>query len=558
MKEILEKFNKLFLDKKYSELILLIEKSIKLKPPRILNILAVTRLLNSRDKNSFILAINEFEEAYLKEPDTQVGFEGLKNYINAVVDFYEFHDVNDKSIDFKILFKNALKYFVKAEKFFGYESKLFIAMVRIYKRLNQLDKILYCYKKLSDNNDLDSDTLSSWIFYNSYGYGWQQKDYLFYSKLLNNYLTKYSSDELCQFTSQNNTKIKVGFLSSHFHKYHSVAYFLRTILENYDASKFEIYLYLNHKIEDQGTEHFKNLVKKFINVSSLNDLEAINLIRKDNLNIIFDLEGITSTNRISLFKNRIAMKQISWLGYLNTLGIDEMDYIMVDPNLIFQGEQNLYSEKVIYLPKIWSCHPGFQFKRIENPPPYQKNKFITFGSFNNFIKINDKVVDVWCEILKNLDNSKLILKSSSKGEKDRLEKIFIKNSVNDFVVFVDATKKFKDHLDLYKKIDIALDTFPYNGVTTSFEAIWMGVPVLTMKGFNFTSRCGESINKNIGLEQLIAKNEKDYILKATNLANDKIDLLKLRKKVFEEALKSPLFNVRQFSKDFFNSLESLT
>ena len=106
-------------------------------------------------------------------------------------------------------------------------------MVRIYKRLNQLDKILYCYKKLSDNNDLDSDTLSSWIFYNSYGYGWQQKDYLFYSKLLNNYLTKYSSDELCQFTSQNNTKVKVGFLSSHFHKYHSVAYFLRTILENY-------------------------------------------------------------------------------------------------------------------------------------------------------------------------------------------------------------------------------------------------------------------------------------------------------------------------------------
>ena len=554
MKEKFEKLNKLFVEKKYSELIFLIESSFDQKTSRLLNVLAVARLLNNKNQKSFILAINEFKEGYTQEPKSQIGLECLKNYINALVDFYDQKNISDNSLNFLNLFNDALDFLDKAHKHFGYDPKLISATARIYKRLNDIDKTLYYYSILSEKGDLNSTTLSSWIFFNNYTNSWTQKDYFKYSKLLDNCLIKYPEENLIQLKKQNYSKIKIGFFSSHFHRNHSITYFLKTILENYDFNKFEIYLYLNNKFEDEGTKYLQNLVFKFKNIFFLSDVEAINSIRSDNLDFIFDLEGITSSNRITLFKNRLAFKQVSWLGYCNTLGIAEMDYILTDPNLIFSNEAEFYSEKIIYLPNIWNCHSGFNFSRTENITPYVKNNYITFGSFNNFNKINDRVINVWSQILKRVNNSKLILKSSSKVETDRLKNIFKQNSVLEAVKFLDPKKEFKDHLYLYRNIDIALDTFPYNGVTTSFEAIWMGIPVITMRGFNFNSRCGESINKNIRMEKLIANNDKDYISKAINIGNNRTNLLDLRKEIFENSLNSSLFNVKDFAYHFYSTL----
>ena len=268
--------------------------------------------------------------------------------------------------------------------------------------------------------------------------------------------------------------------------------------------------------------------------------------------------GYTSFQRIELFKNRMAKKQIIWMGYCNTTGLKNMDYIISDPNLIYPNEQNLYSEKVIYLPKIWNAHCGFDFERKENPPPFIKNKYFTFGSFNNFDKINPDVVSTWSKILKKSDNSKLVLKTSSKRlATKRLKELFKKNDVLDSIQFIGKVPELKDHLDNYNEIDIALDTFPYNGVTTSFEAIWMGVPVLTMAGYNFNSRCGESINKNLNMEYLIAKDEKEYVSKAVSLFNDRDKFLNIRKSLFLNAIKSPLFDGKKFSENFFSSLREI-
>ena len=132
-----------------------------------------------------------------------------------------------------------------------------------------------------------------------------------------------------------------------------------------------------------------------------------------------------------------------------------------------------------------------------------------------------------------------------------------KKGVLDSVIFHKRFENKKDHLNLYNEIDIALDTFPYNGVTTSFEAIWMGVPVLTMAGYNFNSRCGESINKNLKMEQLIAKNEEEYVSKAVTLSNDREKFINLRKSIFQDALKTPLFNKENFSNFFFKALEEI-
>ena len=200
-------------------------------------------------------------------------------------------------------------------------------------------------------------------------------------------------------------------MSSDILEGHSITYFLKTILSNYDKNKFEIILLLNNPKEDQSTENFKNLADKTINIANLNNVDALNQVRELKLDIMVDLMGYTSTQRLELFKNRMAKKQIIWMGYCNTTGLKNMDYIISDPNLIYSNEEKFYSEKVIYLPKIWNAHCGFDFERKENPPPFIKNKYFTFGSFNNFDKINPDVVSTWSKILKKINNSKLSFKN---------------------------------------------------------------------------------------------------------------------------------------------------
>ena len=160
-------------------------------------------------------------------------------------------------------------------------------------------------------------------------------------------------------------------------------------------------------------------------------------------------------------------------------------------------------------------------------------------------------------ILKKVKNSKLILKTSSAVSQELYEKKFKKYDILSSIIFLNYNKNFDDHLSQYKKIDIALDTFPYNGVTTSFEAIWMGVPVITMQGYNLNSRCGESININAQFASLIAQDKEDYIKKAISLAQDEKDLTKIRKNIYENALKTPLFDKKKFSDEFFSNLEKI-
>ena len=175
---------------------------------------------------------------------------------------------------------------------------------------------------------------------------------------------------------------------------------------------------------------------------------------------------------------------------------------------------NFILKKILFLPNIWNCHSGFSILRKENPAPLIKNKHITFGSFNNTNKISDEVVSVWSNILKSTNNSRLIIKSSHIYSDKILKEKFEKNKVSNQIIFLDRKNSFKEHIDEYKKIDLVLDTFPYNGVATSFEAIWMGVPILTLKGFNPNSRAGESINKNLNMNYLIAENKKRLCTKS--------------------------------------------
>ena len=557
MDEKLLKLSSLFKEKKYDELIFFIQSSFQNKSSQILNLLGVARLFNNKDKSSLILALSDFKQAYLKEKTTNFGLEALINFINTAADLYTMQSPLEDSINDSSIFLNQTNdLFKEAEINFGYNEKLVSSIIRVYQYQGNLNKTLFYLKKQFEKGDLNLSRFALWIFSNNYKKSWTQAEFLKYSKLFSDKIENFNPNNLVELNKKKNSKIRIGFLSSEILKKHSITYFLETIFKNYNKDKFEIYLYLDNPIEDTNTNEFKSLAKKSINVSNLEDIEAFNLIRGDSIDIMFDITGVTSFNRVSLFKNRLAPKQISWLGYCNTSGLDNMDYLIADKNLIYEDEKNSYSEKIIYLPNIWNCHSGLNSVRSPSVPPFLKEKNITFGSFNNFNKINDRVINVWSQILLKVKNSKLILKSSLKIDKSFLKKEFEKYGVTDSIIFLEK-RKLESHYNLYKKIDIALDTFPYNGVTTTFEALSMGVPVITMMGYNFNSRCGESIIKNLGIENLIANNEDDYILKAQKMAKDNEKLLELRKKIYDISHETPLFDTKQFSQDFFSILEKI-
>ena len=552
---------KLFIEKKYEDIISIIENNIpeKQRNAAIINLLGVCRLSKKKvNKEDLVSATNDFQKSYLKEKEIKESLQGFKNFINASIRLFDFENSEKNHQNSIFYFENALNFFEQNKNYLGKEESILVLLTRVHKRLNNLDKVRFYLGELINNKFHSPQNICNYIYYNCFSKDWSQLEFLRYGKLLQQNLPIYPKNKLISSNYFKNKKIKIGFLSSDIINNHSVTYFLKTVINNYDKNNFQIYLYLNNKkiYNDETTQFFIDNVDNSHNISDLNDIDAINLIRNDKIDILKDLMGITSDSRLQIIKNRVASKQILWCGDCNTTGVDEMDFIIADKNLIYECEHNLYREKILYLPNIWNCHSGINFKRSFNVAPSTQNNNITFGSFNNFNKISDNVIKTWSEILKTVKNSKLILKSSSPTMKSSLSNKFEKENVLESIEFEPHVKNFDEHMRHYKKIDIALDTFPYNGVTTSFEAIWMGVPVLTMQGYNFNSRCGESINKNLNLNCLIAKDEQDYILKAKEFSNyDKLS--KIRKKIFDDAFLSPLFDEKNFSKDFFNLLKSV-
>ncbi|MDC0372273.1 hypothetical protein OAN04_00885 [Candidatus Pelagibacter ubique] len=533
----------LFLKKNYEEVIVFIENNFSNieQTSEILNILGVSKLQKKNSSNFDLLsAIENFRDCYLKEKNTNQGIEGLLNFIASSNKANQYED--------------SIRYFKETELTLGYIPKLFLAIVNVYKILNDIESVIYYLKKIMKKEGMRNEVLQRYIYFNGYLNKWSQKDFFENTIKLEEILPQYNCSKI---NIQKIRKIKLAFLSADIKNEHSIAAFLKTIIKNVNKDKFELILFSNSNKnkEDETPPDLKIYFDKWINIQNLNDIEAINIIRKNNINIMIDLMGLSSLNRLSLFKNRLAPIQVLWLGYNNTSGLSQMDYLIADPNLIKKNEVKFYSEKILFLPNIWNCHSGFSTLRKENPAPLINNKHITFGSFNNTNKISDEVVSVWSNILKSTNNSRLIIKSSHVYSDEILKEKFEKNKVLNQIIFLDRKSSFKEHIDEYKKIDLALDTFPYNGVTTSFEAIWMGVPILTLKGFNPNSRAGESINKNLNMNYLIADNKDEYVLKAIELSKNFEKVIEIRKNIFDKALESNLFNDKKFSKEFYESLE---
>jgi len=324
--------------------------------------------------------------------------------------------------------------------------------------------------------------------------------------------------------------------------------------EEFEISAFSNLVVSNH---DELSHELKKSFDHWYDILNYSDLDLINFIRKKNIDILIDLNGYTLGNRLNIFANRVASIQILWLGYCNSTGLKNMDYIISDENCIKDNEYHNYTEKIISLPKIWNSMSNPSNLPAISELPFLKRKIFTFGSFNNFQKISSKTIEIWSKIL-NKTNSRLVLKNSIIDNEEinqNLKEKFLDNKVKaEQIHILNYQKDSFDHLSFYNDIDIALDTFPYNGVTTSFEALWANIPVLVLKGFNFNSRCGESIIKNSNNNFLLAEDIDDYISKAILLSKDLDKLNSIRQDLYNNILSSDLFNIKKFSENFNNLL----
>ena len=383
------------------------------------------------------------------------------------------------------------------------------------------------------------------------------KDYLAKTKKFRLSLKPINSDLLLKYKFDNRPeKLKIGFVSGDFQQ-HPVGFFLLDTLKNLKDKNLELIAYSNSQKKDSLSVKLKSHFTNWREITNQSDKKVVNQIREDGIHILFDLSGYSAKNRLPIFINKPAPIQISWAGFLASTGIPEVDYIIGDPYVTPKDNANHFAEKILCLPNIWCCFSVPEFEVKINEPPAIKNRYITFGCFNNLSKINNEVIALWSKILKAIPKSKIFLKTKQLNDpyvKEKIMNYFKKNNINSNLLILEGSSPRNVLLDTYNKVDIALDPFPYSGGTTSFESTWMSTPVLTKKGTTFVSRTTGSINHNCGMSDWIASDENEYVKKAIKFSANFEQLSKINKSLRKTALESPLFNSLLFAKQLDTAL----
>ncbi|MBT9613604.1 MAG: tetratricopeptide repeat protein [Burkholderiales bacterium] len=337
-------------------------------------------------------------------------------------------------------------------------------------------------------------------------------------------------------------KLRIGYVSSDFRN-HPVARNFEPLIQHRDRSRFEVYLYGNVEKPDETTERFKQAADSWQTILGMPDEEVARKIREDAIDILVLLAGRFDENRPLIAAYRAAPVQVS-MHDPATSGLKEMDYLIADAQLAPRNTRERFTEHVVRLPTFYLHAPLAEMPDI-SPMPAQARGYLTFGSFNNPAKVNDHVVALWSEVLKAVPNSKLLLKYKAAfgvaSVKARYLSLFETCGITaDKLILVGAMETLSQHLDRYSEIDIALDTFPFTGSTTTFEALWMGVPVITLAGNTMVSRWSTAMLHKIKLDELVAYSANEYIAIAQRLAGDTAHLSELRAGMRERVVRSPL------------------
>jgi protein O-GlcNAc transferase len=354
-------------------------------------------------------------------------------------------------------------------------------------------------------------------------------------------------------------RLRVGIVSPDFGQ-HPVGYFLIGVLENLDRREVEAICYSDRREQDGLTARCARAAATWREVSTLGDEEFSELVRSDRIDILFDLAGHTARNRLLAFARKPAPIQISWAGYMGTTGLAAMDYILADRFEIPPEAERFYAERVLRMPDGYVCYEPPDYAPAVSGLPAQRNNYITLGSFNNPAKITAQVVEVWAKILRRLPEARLVLKYGS-VDNPSVAKTFLddfaRGGIDPHRIDTLGRSDHRDFLQAYERIDLALDPFPYNGGLTTCEALWMGVPVVTLPGETFASRHSLSHLSVVGLRETIARDVDEYVELAVSLAEDWPRLAALRASLRERMAASPLCDRPGFARNLTRVLREV-
>ena len=355
--------------------------------------------------------------------------------------------------------------------------------------------------------------------------------------------------------------LRIGFVSADFRR-HSVAFFLAPLLENIDRNLFEITCYANVARSDETTRRLRELADNWVNIVGMTDAALTRRIRDDAIDILIDLSGHTRGNRMAAFAARCAPVQATWLGYPNTTAVEAMDFRLTDPIADPVGADDaFYTETRIRMPDGFLCYQAPADAGAVASPPCLQNGFVTFGSFNNWTKVSSDTVVAWSEVLNAIPDSRLYLKANAladPGTRIRCLHDFNALGINsDRIEVAGWFADPADHLAAYARCDVALDTWPYSGTTTTCEALWMGVPVITRTGDRHASRVSASLLHRIGLDELVAPDISGFVEIAKTLAADTARLKDLRQTLRNRVQSSPLSDAAAFARQFETALREM-
>lgn len=354
-------------------------------------------------------------------------------------------------------------------------------------------------------------------------------------------------------------KLRVGLVSGDFYQ-HPVGYFLDNVISHIDSSKIEIVVYDNKSKLDSLTQQLKSCCSSWVDISKMNNQLAATRIYDDQIDILIDLAGHTATNRLPIFAWKPAPLQITWLGYWASTGVTEIDYLLADEASLPMCYQDQFTENICYLPQTRMCFSPATDAPAISILPATHNGFITFGSFQPLTKLNDQVLRLWAQVLMNVPNSQLRLQARQFNDErmktdfgDRLKKAGIEL---DRVQLVGGMS-YPDYLNAYAEVDIILDTFPFSGGTTTCEALWMGVPTLTLVGQTMIARQGASFLHGVGLHEWVAENKQQFVDLAVKHASHLPQLAETRNTLRRQISDTSLFNGALFARQFESALRHM-
>jgi len=355
-------------------------------------------------------------------------------------------------------------------------------------------------------------------------------------------------------------RIRLGILSADMHHQHPVNIFMQPVLARLDKTRFETVMYYSGVAHDSETHKARQRVQHWVQVQDWSDERLAKRIEADGIDMVLDLSGHTTHNRMAMLAKRVAPVQVSFLGYPHSTGVPNIDAMLADPVVAAPGSESLFTEQVVRLPNTVFCYapevdypyPAYGEQHLKRP--------LTFGSFNNVPKLTPHTLQLWAQVLQAVPDSRLLLKAPSFKDDsavaaftERLQALGVDLGRVDFR----GPTGLSDMMAEYEEVDIALDPVPYNGGTTTMQALWMGVPVVVKAGQNFVSRMGASFMTAAGLPEWVAHSDDDYVAIARRMAEDRVSLLGLKRVLRKRLLAHPAWNIDQYTRDFEAALLSL-